>query len=189
MASLKVLIVGVCSFLGCFFPLFLCAQPYLGEHLSRGLVGIPSEQGMYLSWRMLYEDENDIAFDVYRQSNGGNEIKLNQTPIQKTTDFLDREVDWSADNRWSLRLNGREVASWSHTKNQPRQPYLSVPIDRPEASEVAGTSYSYMANDASVGDLDGDGEYEIVLKWNPSNAKNPPQRGFAGNTYLDGAPV
>lgn len=42
-----------------------------------------------------------------------------------------------------------------------------------------------MANDASVGDLDGDGEYEIVLKWNPSNAKNPPQRGFAGNTYLD----
>lgn len=185
MASLKVLIACVCSLLGCFLPLFLYAQPYLGEHLSRGLVGIPSEQGMYLSWRMLYEDEKDIAFDVYRQSNGGNEIKLNQTPIQKTTDFLDREVDWSADNRWSLRLNGREVASWFHSKNQPRHPYLSVPIDRPEASEVAGTFYSYTANDASVGDLDGDGEYEIVLKWNPSNAKNPPQRGFAGNTYLD----
>ena len=122
MAALKVLIVGVGSLLGGFLSLFVCTQPYVGEHLSRGLVGIPSEQGMDLSWRMLYEDENDIAFDVYRQSNGGNEIKLNQTPIQKTTDLLDREVDWSADNRWSLRLNGREVASWSHSKNQPRQP-------------------------------------------------------------------
>ena len=105
MASLKVLIVGVCSFLGCFFPLFLCAQPYLGEHLSRGLVGIPSEQGMYLSWRMLYEDEKDIAFDVYRQSNGGNEIKLNQTPIQKTTDFLDRDPE---NNRFSGSGSGLE---------------------------------------------------------------------------------
>ena len=48
-----------------------------------------------------------------------------------------------------------------------------------------GRSFSYSANDASVGDVDGDGEYEIILKWQPSNAKNPPQTGFTGNQIID----
>ena len=48
-----------------------------------------------------------------------------------------------------------------------------------------GVSYTYNANDCSVGDLDGDGEYEIILKWDPSNSHDNAHAGYTGNVYLD----
>lgn len=64
--------------------------------------------------------------------------------------------------------------------------YLDVPIQIPAGGTTPdGVSYTYSANDASVGDLDGDGEYEIVLKWDPSNSKDNSQSGYTGNVYLD----
>ncbi len=168
------------------FVLGMDAQPYTGERLSRGLVGVPTEKGMYLSWRMwLTDDVHQLAFDLYRSTNGGELVKLNRIPLTLTTDFEDTTVDWEADQRWSLRQEGKEVASWAYRASEPRLPYFSVPIQRPEGGEIAGERFVYKANDASVGDLDGDGEYEIVLKWEPSNAKRPPQRGFTGHTLLD----
>lgn len=164
----------------------LNAQPYTGERLSRGLVGVPTDKGMYFSWRMLLTDDaRQLAFDLYRSQDGAKPVKLNAKPLTLTTDYLDSTVDWSKAARWSLRLHGKEVASWSRTADEPRLPYLRLPIQCPEGGEVAGERFFYRANDCSVGDLDGDGEYEIILKWDPSNAKRPPQRGFTGNTLLD----
>lgn len=164
---------------------FAFSQPYSGEKLSRGLIGIPTEEGMYFSWRMTLEDAAGLQFDLYRSSNGGAEVKLNKEPIDRTSDFLDRTVDYTVDNRWTLKATTGEVATWTRLKGEERNPYLSIPICKPEDGEIAGEPFTYTANDCSVGDLDGDGEYEIILKWSPSNSKRPPQRGFTGNTYLD----
>ena len=165
--------------------IFAFSQPYSGEKLSRGLIGIPTEDGMYFSWRMTLEDAAGLQFDLYRSSGGGAEVKLNKEPIDRTSDFLDRTVDYTVDNRWTLKATTGEVATWTRLKGEKRNPYLSIPICKPEDGEIAGESFTYTANDCSVGDLDGDGEYEIILKWFPSNSKRPPQRGFTGNTYLD----
>ena len=154
-----------------------------GEH--SGLIGIPTEEGMYFSWRMTLEDAAGLQFDLYRSSGGGAEVKLNKEPIDRTSDFLDRTVDYTVDNRWTLKATTGEVATWTRLKGEKRNPYLSIPVCKPEDGEIAGESFTYTANDCSVGDLDGDGEYEIILKWSPSNSKRPPQRGFTGNTYLD----
>lgn len=165
--------------------IFAFSQPYSGEKLSRGLIGIPTEEGMYFSWRMTLEDAAGLQFDLYRSSNGGAEVKLNKEPIDRTSDFLDRTVDYTVDNRWTLKATTGEVATWTRLKGEERNPYLSIPICKPEDGEIAGEPFTYTANDCSVGYLDGDGEYEIILKWSPSNSKRPPQRGFTGNTYLD----
>lgn len=165
--------------------IFAFSQPYSGEKLSRGLIGIHTEEGMYFSWRMTLEDAAGLQFDLYRSSGGGAEVKLNKEPIDRTSDFLDRTVDYTVDNRWTLKATTGEVATWTRLKGEKRNPYLSIPVCKPEDGEIAGESFTYTANDCSVGDLDGDGEYEIILKWSPSNSKRPPQRGFTGNTYLD----
>ena len=92
--------------------LFAFSQPY-GEKLSRGLVGIPTENGMYFSWRMTLADAPDLQFDLYRSSNGGTEVKLNKKPIDKTADFLDSTVDYTVDNRWTLKATNGETTVWT----------------------------------------------------------------------------
>lgn len=165
--------------------IYAFSQPYTGEKLSRSLVGIPTDKGIYFSWRMTLDDAPDLQFDIYRSTNGGAAIKLNKEPISKTADFLDEDTDFKATNHWILKADNREVATWTHSAEEELHPYLSIPIRKPEDGEIAGEHFSYTANDCSIGDLDGDGEYEIILKWSPSNSKRPPQRGFTGNTYLD----
>lgn len=165
--------------------IYAFSQPYTGEKLSRGLVGIPTDKGMYFSWRMTLDDAPGLQFDIYRSTNGGTAIKLNKEPISKTADFLDEDTDFKATNHWILKADNKEVATWTHSAEEELHPYLSIPIRKPEDGEIAGEHFSYTANDCSIGDLDGDSEYEIILKWSPSNSKRPPQRGFTGNTYLD----
>src|SRR5690606_31855235 len=73
----------------------------------------------------------------------------------------------------------KEVSVWS-------QEYLDIPIDKPEGGTTPdGVVFNYSPNDISVGDLDGDGEYEIILKWDPSNAKDNSHSGYTGNVYID----
>lgn len=105
--------------------IFAFSQPYSGEKLSRGLIGIPTEEGMYFSWRMTLEDAAGLQFDLYRSSNGGAEVKLNKEPIDRTSDFLDRTVDYTVDNRWTLKAITGEVATWTRLKGEERNPYLT----------------------------------------------------------------
>ncbi|MFI7295530.1 rhamnogalacturonan lyase [Streptomyces sp. NPDC050121] len=151
------------------------------ERLDRGLTSVHTGSGNLVSWRWLATDPNDVAFNVYR---GG--TRLNSSPLTTSTNYLDASAPDSADYTVRAVVNGIEQAPSEHAL-QFRTGYKDVPISPPPGGTSPGNSpYTYEANDASVGDLDGDGALDIVLKWQPTNAKDNSQSGYTGNTIVDG---
>nr|WP_272819704.1 rhamnogalacturonan lyase [Streptomyces caniscabiei] len=151
------------------------------ERLDRGLTSVHTGSGNLVSWRWLATDPNDVAFNVYR---GG--TRLNSSPLTTSTNYLDAGAPDSADYTVRAVVNGIEQAPSEHAL-QFRTGYKDVPISPPSGGTSPGNSpYTYEANDASVGDLDGDGALDIVLKWQPTNAKDNSQSGYTGNTIVDG---
>jgi fibronectin type 3 domain-containing protein len=150
------------------------------EKLDRGLVAVQSSQGIYLGWRMLGTDPQEISFNLYR-----NGQKINAVPISNSTNYVDAEG--TADSVYYVRalLNGNELAP-SDTAKVWGQGYYDLPLQKPaDGVSPDGKTYTYSANDASAGDLDGDGQYEIVLKWDPSNSKDNSISGYTGPTLID----
>ncbi len=150
------------------------------ENLSRGVVAVrTSSSQVFVAWRMLGTDPSDIGFNLYRGT-----TKLNSSPITDVTCFLDNT---SSSGTYTVRpvIGGVEQAA-SAAASVWSQNYLSIPLQIPAGGTTPdGVSYTYSANDCSIGDLDGDHEYEIVLKWDPSNSKDNSQSGYTGNVYLD----
>ncbi|MFC0181305.1 rhamnogalacturonan endolyase [Pseudarcicella hirudinis] len=152
----------------------------LMEKLNRGMIAVrTNDSQVYIGWRLLGNDPSGISFNLYR----GN-IKINSTPIINTTNFIDNT---SSSNVYTLKpvINGVEL-TLSESATIWNQQYLEIPLQIPAGGTTPdGVAYTYNANDCSVGDLDGDGEYEIILKWDPSNSKDNSQSGYTGNVYLD----
>ncbi len=129
---------------------------------------------------MLGTDPEDIAFDLYRATGDGQPVKLNKKPIENSTNFVDIGVNLRQSNSWFVRpvVNGRELGAsrpFTLPANAPARPYISIRLQTP-----AGCT----PNDASVGDLDGDGEYEIVLHQAPRGRDNS-QGGITGQPILE----
>ena len=143
-------------------------------------------QGVYLSWRSFPGDfsGNDLTttFDVYR----------NGTAIAtgiSVTNLVDEGGSASdtykvvGSNDGSLGLNAVDTSVWA---NQ----YMEFGLNKPEDETMPdGSTCTYTANDMSVGDLDGDGELDLIVKWYPSNAKDNSGSGYTGKTFLDGYKV
>jgi len=141
------------------------------ERLDRALVAVAAaDGGNHVSWRLLATDRR-ARFTLYRDGK-----PLARIGAKDATSYLDRTG--TATSRYSLTRTGG-VTPFANG-------YLSIPLDKP-ADRVApdGEKYSYSANDASVGDLDGDGRYEIIVKWYPSIAKDNAFSGYTGKTLLD----
>jgi len=137
----------------------------LKEQLGRGLVAIHNGGGkVTLSWRYLESDPLDVAFDVYRTGDDGTRHKLNSSPLTSSTFFTDEGVDTSVTNSYLVLVSGKEEAesgaSYTLTPQKALKPYLEIPI---KAVEGYAEGY-YSPNDGTVADLDGDGEYEIIVK-------------------------
>jgi rhamnogalacturonan endolyase len=164
------------------FSNLVIGQAFQPENIGRGAVAVTlPDSGVYISWRLLATDPDSITFNVYRGAS-----KINQELIASSTNFIDTEG--TAADVYSIvpvikgveQQASREISSWNHN-------YKTIPLQRPAGGQTPdGVNYTYSPNDASVGDLDGDGEYEIVLKWDPSNSKDNSQSGYTGDVYLDG---
>ncbi|HWA27178.1 MAG TPA: MBG domain-containing protein, partial [Lacunisphaera sp.] len=165
----------------------LSGATHLMENLGRGVVAVrTSSSEAFVSWRMLGTDPDDVAFNLYRSTGGGPAVLLNASPLTGGTNYNDATADLTQANAYFVRpvLGGVEQAdsaTFTLAADAPVQQYLRVPLSQP----APGAGYTYSPNDCSVGDVDGDGEYEIFVKWDPSNAQDNSNGGVTGNVFID----
>ena len=151
------------------------------ERLDRGVVAVRQDDGkVFISWRILKSDQKGEPFDVYR-----NGVKLNAEPLtQGGSCFVDEQPLQGEEAVYEVR-GGNLDGSFILAHDAPKG-YLSLPLEKPaDGTTPDGRRYSYSANDASVADVDGDGQYELILKWDPSNAHDNAHDGFTGPTLID----
>jgi rhamnogalacturonan endolyase len=164
------------------------AQP---ERLGRGVVAIAQADGkVFVSWRLLATDAAGVAFDVYRQVGSTAPVKLNDKPLVDGTNWLDTKAKKGDGATYLVRLTGSAATKdATATAKVWNDGYLRIPLQQPAGGTVSSGSetspYTYTANDASAADLDGDGQYEIVLKWEPTNSRDNGSSGITGPVILD----
>ena len=144
------------------------------EKLDRGLVVIKYTNGYFVSWRLLGTDDENTTFEILRN---GTSLRKD---IYKTTSVS--FSSGSADDTYQVVTYQNGTAVETSPEVKPYNIYLQVKLDRPATGALGGT---YSPNDCSVGDADGDGQYEIFVKWDPSNSKDNSQSGKTDNVYLD----
>ncbi|MGG4401519.1 rhamnogalacturonan lyase [Paenibacillus amylolyticus] len=150
------------------------------EYLDRGVVAVKTGTGVFISWRLLGTEGSNVSFNVYRDG-----TKVNPTPITNSTNLQD--ASGTSSSKYTVRavVSGTEQAA-SAAASVWGNNYLSVPLSVPAGGTTPdGVAYTYSANDASAGDLDGDGEYELIVKWDPSNSKDNSQSGYTGEVFID----
>lgn len=168
------------------------AGHYQMENLDRGLIAVRRGNANYVGWRMLgweYSDEQSrVAYNLYR-----NEQLLGE--VTDSTNYLDDGAPTDARYSVALVVDGQECER-SETVSVWSQNYINIPLEPPPGGTApGGESYAYdtaretrssgSVSDGSVGDLDGDGTYEVVVIWEPSNAKDNSQSGHTGPVYID----
>ena len=156
------------------------------EQLGRGVVAVRQNQSeTCLTWRYLSTDPMETSFNIYR-----NGSKVATVPAGQATMWIDKQGGNQTAN-YEVRpvVKGVETHKADGKFTLPANAevgYLNIPLQKPaDGKTPSGQTYTYSASDASIGDVDGDGEYEIILKWDPSNAHDNAHDGYTGNVYFD----
>jgi rhamnogalacturonan endolyase len=143
------------------------------EKLDRGAIAVKGDGGVLVSWRMLATDADGLKFDIWRD---GKKVKT----VTGVSNWLD--PDGVPGSSYQIQAAGQKTPLFKPWDNG----WLDIPLDQPAGGTTPdGQAYSYTANDASVGDLDGDGDYEIILKWDPTNSHDNSQGGYTAPMLLD----
>jgi rhamnogalacturonan endolyase len=149
------------------------------ENLDRGVIAIrKANDSVYIGWRMLGTEPDEIAFNIYRQRGNEKPVRLNKKPITESTNYEDGKINFKTDNSYFVKavLKGKEQEkskSFTLKADAPAQQYITIPLK---------TKAGYAPNDASAGDLDGDGEYDIILHQSGRGIDNP-------STGISGIPI
>ncbi|MEL1253220.1 rhamnogalacturonan lyase [Flavobacterium sp. DGU38] len=150
------------------------------EKLNRGLVAMrlnPNE--VYINWRMLGTEPTNVSYNLYC-----NDKKVAESPFTTTTNFTHKIA---TDEKYYIRaiVNGIEQPA-SETITVWANQYLDIAMQIPSGGTTPdGQAYTYSVGDCSAGDVDGDGQYEIFVKWDPSNAHDNSHKGYTGNVFID----
>jgi len=146
------------------------------EKLDRGLVALPANSGSgnFVSWRFLGTDDTNTRFDLVRN---GTTIATDL----EVSNYKDDSGNSSSEYQVVTKVNG-EAVNTSDPVKAWGEVYKKLKLDRPAKGAQGGT---YSPNDCSVGDVDGDGEYEIFVKWDPSNSQDNSNGGKTDNVYID----
>ncbi len=156
-------------------------KPRKMEKLDRGLIAARSGTANYIGWRLFGTDPADIGFNVYRGT-----TKLNAAPITGSTNYLDTAGNVA--DVYSIRpvISGAEQSA-SKTVPVQADSFTTGAFSTISLQQVPGdTDGSYQANDAAVGDLDGDGAYEIIIKRLASFSKDSVEHPVIEAYKLDG---
>ena len=168
-------------------PVF--AAPRQMENLTRGLIASNVGNGMLVSWRLLGTDDPATEFNLYRDG-----TKIASIGKADGTNFLDKSGKSTSKYEVAAVVDGKEQAKSSLSlvldktvSNSGKSfPYRTLKLEVPaEQTMPNGEKCTYTPNDMSAADLDGDGEYELILKWDPSNAHDNSQTGYTGTVFID----
>ena len=148
------------------------------EYLDRGTVAVRLDEGKaYVGWRLLGTDPEDTSFNVYRQTEGGQPEKVNAEPLRGATNLIDSNAPADTTLAYMVRpVVGGEELPPAPTAAVADQNYWEIPIQPIE---------NYRVGDVSVGDLDGDGQLDLVVQQR-SRPRDNGSAGVTATTILDG---